>query len=189
MSAGKLNGQMASRNSSEKAVNKILAGKFGAAVGLKGEVRLQSFTADPLAIAGYASLAMADGVKVKIAALRPQGKVLVAQVKGVTSREAAEKLTGRELFIDRAELPQTDDEDEFYLADLAGLEVRDAAGKVTGKVIGVHDFGAGDILEIRPLTGASFMAPFTKAAFPVVDVGEGYLVFVPPPEVSEREDG
>ncbi len=167
---------------------KILAGKFGAAVGLRGEVRLQSFTADPMAIAGYASLALEDGVKVTIAALRPQGKVLVAQVKGVTSREAAEKLTGRELFFDRAELPETEDEDEFYLADLAGLEVRDETGKVTGTVIAAHDFGAGDILEIRPVAGASFMAPFTKAAFPVVDVGAGYLVFVPPPEVSEREE-
>jgi 16S rRNA processing protein RimM len=168
---------------------KILAGKFGAAVGLRGEVRLQSFTADPMAIAGYASLALEDGVKVKLSALRPQGKVLVAQVKGVTSREAAEKLTGRELFIDRAELPETEDEDEFYLADLAGLEVRDEAGKVTGSVLAVHDFGAGDILEIRPVAGASFMAPFTKAAFPLVDVGAGYLVFVPPREVSEREEG
>ena len=172
-----------------KTTAKILVGKFGAAVGLKGEVRLQSFTADPMAIAGYASLALEDGVKVKLAVLRPQGKMLVAQVKGISSREAAEKLTGRELFIDRAELPDTDDEDEFYLADLAGLEVRDEAGKAFGKVIAVHDFGAGDILEIRPVAGASFMAPFTKAAFPVVDVGGGFLVFVPPPEVSEREDG
>jgi 16S rRNA processing protein RimM len=168
---------------------KILAGKFGAAVGLKGEVRLQSFTADPMAIAGYRSLALEDGVTVKITALRPQGKVLVAQVKGVTSREAAEKLTGRELFIERAELPQTEDEDEFYLADLAGLDVRDEAGNLTGTVLSVHDFGAGDILEIRPASGPTFMAPFTKAAFPIVNIGEGFLVFVPPPEVSEREDG
>ncbi|MCU0791039.1 MAG: ribosome maturation factor RimM [Nitratireductor sp.] len=165
----------------------ILVGKFGAAVGLKGEVRLQSFTAEPEAIAGYRTLALDDGSRVRIASLRPQGNVLVARIEGVNDRNAAERLTGRELFIDRAELPETEDEDEFYLADLVGLEVRDVSGAKTGVVAAVHNFGAGDILEIRPVSGPVFMAPFTKAAVPDVKIAEGHLVFVPPAETSERE--
>jgi 16S rRNA processing protein RimM len=165
----------------------ILVGKFGAAVGLKGEVRLQSFTAEPEAIADYRSLALDDGTAVRILSLRPQGNVLVARIDGVKDRDAAEKLTGRELFIGRDELPEPEDEDEFYLADLVGLEVRDASGAKTGVVAAVHNFGAGDILEIRPASGPAFMAPFTRAAVPEVRISEGYLVFVPPAEVSERE--
>lgn len=167
----------------------ILAGQFGAAVGLKGEVRLQSFTADPQAIADYGSLAFADGTPIGILSLRPQGKVLVARIKGVTTREAAEKLTGRELFIDRNEFPQTQDEDEFYLADLVGLDVRNGTGEKTGTVFAVHDFGAGDILEIKPLAGPAFMTPFTRLAVPEVNIEGGYLVYVPLPETSERDGG
>lgn len=165
----------------------ILAGQFGAAVGLKGEVRLQSFTAEPEAIGDYRSLSFADGTAIKIVALRPQGKVLVARVKDISSREAAEKLTGREVFIERAEFPEPDDDDEFYLADLVGLEVRDGGGVKTGMVLAVHDFGAGDILEIRPLVGPAFMTAFTRVAVPRIDLAQGYLVHLPLPEVSERD--
>ncbi len=167
----------------------ILAGQFGAAVGLKGEVRLQSYTGDPEAIADYSSLAFADGTAVEIVSLRPQGKIQVARIKGVSTREAAEKLTGRELFIDRNELPQTEDEDEFYLADLVGLEVRNVAGEKTGTVLAVHDFGAGDILEIKPVAAPAFMTPFTRLAVPQVDIEAGFLVHEPLPETSERDGG
>jgi len=167
----------------------ILAGQFGAAVGVKGEIRIRSFTSSPLAIANYSSLRLDDGTPVKILALRDQGKALVARVDGIGDRTAAEKLTGRELFILRDELPEPENADEFYIADLVGMEVRDPAGIRTGKIIAVHDFGAGDILEIKPISGAAFMASFTKAAFPVVDLSCGYLTFVPPAEISDREDG
>lgn len=166
----------------------ILVGKFGAAVGLKGEVRLQSFTAEPGAIAGYKTLALDDGTKVRITALHPQGKMLVARITGVSDRTQAEKLNGRELFIERAELPDTEDENEFYLADLEGLEVRDQHDVVIGKVIAIHDFGAGDILEIRPKAGPTFMIPFTREAVPVVDVAGGYLVHVPLAETVADEE-
>lgn len=166
---------------------RILVGKFGAPHGVRGEVRLKSFTDDPLAIGDYGSLSTGDGSPVEIVSLRPQKAMLVARLKGCDSREAAEKLNGLELFIDRAELPETEDEDEFYLADLIGLEVRDASGEAIGKVMAVENFGAGDIMEIKPVSGAVFMVAFTRATVPQIDTQAGYLVLVRPQETETGE--
>lgn len=169
--------------------SRILVGQFGAAVGVRGDLRLKSFTEDPHAIARYRSLCLDDGSAVSLGSLREQGRNLVASVKGVTDRNAAEALTGRDLFISRSELPETDTEDEYYFADLVGLEVRDADGNAAGSVVAVHDFGAGDILEIRFRNRGSELFAFTKAAFPEVRPKDGYLVFVPPTETTDREPG
>lgn len=167
---------------------RILVGKFGAPHGVRGEIRLKSFTDDPEAIAGYRTLATGVGTPVAILSLRPQGAMLVARLKGCESREAAEALNGVELFIDRAELPETEDKDEFYLADLIGLEVREAGAPI-GKVIAVENFGAGDIIEIKPVTGAAFMVAFTRESVPEIDTQAGYLVLVRPAETEAREEG
>ena len=168
---------------------RILVGKFGAPHGVRGEVRLKSHTEDPEAIAGYETLSTGDGRKVTILSLRPQKAMLVARLEGCDSREAAEKLNGQELFINRSELPETEDEDEFYLTDLIGLAVRDAAGAVIGKVVTVENFGAGDILEIKPVGGAAFMVAFTKESVPEIDLEAGYLVLVRPEEIEARGEG
>lgn len=165
----------------------ILVGQLGAAVGLNGEIRLVSHTADRFAIAGYKSLAFEDGSRVPILSLREQGKLLIARLKNVADRDAAEKLVNRALYIDRSELPETVGPDEFYLADLVGLEVRDLAGDKFGKVAAMLDFGGGNIVEIKPATGPSIMVPFTMAAVPEVNIAQGYLVFVPLPEVLDRD--
>lgn len=169
--------------------NKILAARIGAPHGVKGEVRLISFTADPEAVAEYKSLSWEDGTPVRIVSLRPQGKALVARIEGVGDRNAAERITNRELFIDRSEFPEPEDEDEFYHADLIGLEARDETGALAGRIVAVHDFGAGDILEIKPTAGPSFLHPFTRAAAPLVDIKGGSVTIVRLPEVSEREEG
>jgi 16S rRNA processing protein RimM len=122
---------------------------IGAAHGIKGELRVKAFTGDPLALGDYGPLHAADGRVFEIANLRPQGEVVVARFKGISDRNAAEALTGTELFIDRSALPDDADEDEFYHADLVGLAVRDETGAEIGSVTAVHDFGGGDILEIR----------------------------------------
>lgn len=166
---------------------RILVGKFGAPHGVRGEIRLKSYTDDPFAIGNYETLSTGDGSPVEFVSLRPQKAMLVARLKGCDSREAAEKLNGVELFVDRSELPETEDEDEFYLADLVGLDVRDPAGATTGKVIAVENFGAGDILEIRLSAGKAFMVAFTREAVPEIDLQAGYLVLVPPEEVEARE--
>jgi len=170
-------------------VETILVGQLGAPVGVRGEIRLRSFTADPMAIADYPSLAFGDGSPVGLVSLREQGKGLVARIRGVGDRDAAEKLVNRELFIDRADMGEPDDEDEFYLADLAGLAVVTGDGAPFGTVRAVHDFGAGDIVEIALPGGATQMFAFTRAIFPRVDIAAGQMTIVPPPETSEREEG
>lgn len=168
----------------------ILLGRFGAPHGVRGDVRLQSYTGDPMAIGGYGPLTDKSGKRVfELLNLRPQGKdMLVARVKGVDDRNGAEALTGVELFIDREKLPAPD-EDEFYLADLIGLRAETTEGALIGRVLGLRNFGAGDILEVAPATGGeTLMFPFTRAVVPVVNVAEGRVVIEPPAEIEAKED-
>ncbi|HEY8065578.1 MAG TPA: ribosome maturation factor RimM [Methylosinus sp.] len=166
--------------------NAVLLGRLGAAHGVRGEIRLQSFTADPSAIAAYGPLLDARGARrFVIASLRSIGKdMFVARLKGVADREAATALTGVELYLPRASLPAPE-EDEFYLADLEGLRAETGAGETLGVVIAVRNFGAGDLLEVRPPAGGETMLfPFTKAVVPIVDVAGGRVVVEPPLEID-----
>jgi 16S rRNA processing protein RimM len=167
--------------------HRLLMGRIGAAHGIKGEVRINSFTAEPLALVGYKTFSTnrAD-LTVTIEAARATTNVLVARLKGVTDRTAAEKLNGVELYIERERLPEIADDDDFYLADLIGLEARGADGAVLGKVLAVPNHGAGDILEIGG-GGETRLIPFTHAAVPEVHIGAGYLVVVPPAEIDGGE--
>jgi len=169
--------------------NLVLLGRFGAPHGVRGEIRLQSFTTDPKGIAAYGPLTDKSGAKrFALLSLRPQGKdMLVARVEGVSDRAGAQALTGVELFVSRDKLPPPD-EDEFYLADLAGLRAETREGVQIGVVIAVRNFGAGDILEVAPVAGGeTLMFPFTRAVVPVVSVAEGRVVIEPPEEI-EGED-
>lgn len=171
--------------------NLVLLGRFGAPHGVRGEIRLQSFTGDPLAIAAYGPLTDKSGAKsVTLLALRPQGKdMLVARVEGVSDRSGAERLTGLDLYIDRDRLPPPEDADEFYLADLVGLRAEARDGAAIGTVVAVRNFGAGDILEVAPAQGGeTLMLPFTRAVVPVVSVAEGRVVVEPPAETEAREE-
>lgn len=165
----------------------VLLGVFGAAVGLKGEIRLKSHTADPAAIAGYGPLTAKDGRRFEITSLRQANEVVVVRLKGVTTREQAEALTNLDLFVPRAVLGQTEDEDEFFHADLIGLRAETAAGEPLGTVAALYDFGAGDMIEIRPARGKPLVYPFTKAVVPVVDLSGGRIVVAPPVEVEGDE--
>lgn len=163
--------------------DRILLGDIGRAQGLKGEVRIRSFTQDPGAIASYGPLEVEDGTRlVEFEKLRIDGNGLVARIKGVATREAAEALNGTKLFIGRERLP-AHGEDEWYHADLIGLSVRDKDGAPFGTVVAVHNFGASDILEIKPLSGeADLLVTFTDEAVPEINVTEGWLKLVPPEE-------
>jgi len=160
----------------ETSARQVQLGIIGAPHGVKGEVRVKSFTADPMAIGDYGPLSLDDGRTLSIVSLRPQGDMLVVCFDGVTTREQAAALTNRVLHVDRAVLPEVGDEDEFYHADLVGLAVIDETGEEIGKVVGRQDFGAGDILEIRLGSGRSVLIPFTKAAVPVIDLSGGRVV-------------
>jgi tRNA (guanine37-N1)-methyltransferase len=120
--------------------------------------------------------------------VRPQGKdMLVARVEGVGDRAGAEKLTRIELYAPRAKLPEPE-EDEFYLADLEGLRAETVEGATLGHVLAVRNFGAGDILEVRPPAGGeTLMFPFTKAVVPIVDIAGGRVVIAPPVEIEARQ--
>jgi 16S rRNA processing protein RimM len=156
---------------------RICVARLGAAHGVRGEVKLWSFTADPAAVAGYGPFETADGRVVEIEALRPAKEFFVARLKGVADRTAAERLRNAELFVPRERLPATDDSDEFYHADLIGLAVVDASGAALGSVVALHNFGAGDLIEVRRAESRdTVLLPFTQAAVPEIDVPGGRIV-------------
>ena len=167
---------------------RIQVGVFGAPHGVRGEVRLKSHTGDPTAIGDYGPLSDDAGRRFELTALRPvKDDILVVRVKGVSDRNAAAALTNVKLFIDRAALPQADEE-EFYQADLIGLRAETQDGAPVGTVVAVHNHGAGDILEIAPDAGETLLLPFTRAVAPVVDVAGGRIVVAPPAEIEVREE-
>jgi 16S rRNA processing protein RimM len=170
--------------------NLLLMGRIGAAHGIKGEVRITSFTEDPLAIARYGALSTnKPGLSVTIETIRQAGNGVIARLRGVPDRTAAEALNGVELYADRALLPATEDEDDFYHADLIGLEARLTNGTILGTVSAVPNYGAGDLIEIRdPRSGDTYLYPFTRAAVPHVHVKDGYLVIEPPTEAEPGEE-
>ncbi|MBM3564041.1 MAG: ribosome maturation factor RimM [Alphaproteobacteria bacterium] len=168
----------------------VLLGRFGAPHGVRGEIRLQSFTSDPLAIAAYDGITDKGGArKFKLLSVRQQGKdMLVAKVEGVGDREGAEALNGVELYLPRERLPAPD-EDEFYIADLVGLRAETPDGARIGVIVAVRNFGAGDILEVAPESGGeTLMFPFIKTVVPTVDVPGGRVVAQPPTEIETDEE-
>ena len=156
---------------------RICVGAIAGAFGIAGEVRLKSFCAEPAAMAGYGPLWTEDGSRSFIVKLtRPVAGGLGARLSGVATKEAADALKGTSLFADRHRLPSLPD-DEFYHADLIGLEVRDPGGALLGRVLAVHNHGAGDLLEItRTDKPGSQMIPFSLAVVPLVDLARGLLI-------------
>lgn len=165
----------------------ILMGVIGKPHGVRGQVRVNVFAEDPEVLETYTltdrkgrqfALEWAHDNVASLSEVTAKGK------RRITDRSEAEALTNVELFIPRAALPETDEE-EFYLADLIGLAARDEAGAEIGRVANVHDYGAGPSLEISP---GGRLLPFTKAVVPVVDLNAGYVVIVPPAEVEARTE-
>jgi 16S rRNA processing protein RimM len=164
--------------------DRICIARIGAAHGVRGAVKLWTFTEDPLAVRTYGPLMTKDGARsFEVATAREAKGHLVATLKGVASREDAEKLNGIELYIARDKLPETD-ENEYYHADLIGLAAVTAANEPLGRVIAIHNFGAGDIIEIGPVHGATMLLPFTNAVVPSVDLAAGHVVIELPEEID-----
>ena len=165
---------------------RICVAQIGGAHGIRGEVKLKSFTADPLAVKDYGLLESEDGAaSFEIEALRPAKGYLVARLRGVRDRNAAEQLTNLRLFVPRERLPPPAS-DEFYHVDLIGLAAVTAEGTEVGTVVAVHNFGAGDILELRPPAGGTtIMLPFTDAFVPRIDIAGGRIVVEPPEEAPK----
>ena len=165
----------------QPAAPRICVAQIGAPHGVRGEVKLFSFTGDPLAVKDYGPLQAEHGaLTVEIEALRPAKGHLIARLAGVNDREAAARLVNTRLYVSRERLPQPP-AGEFYHADLVGLAVVDKAGAAVGKVVAIHNFGAGDLIEVALGDGgATALLPFTEATVPVVDLAGGRLVIDPP---------
>ncbi|UVK39753.1 ribosome maturation factor RimM [Mesorhizobium sp. AR10] len=158
-----------------KLQNPVQMAVIGAAHGIKGELRVKTFTGEPLALADYGPLYARDGRAFQIVDIRPANTVVVVRFKGVSDRNAAEALAGTELFVDRSMLPDDGEEDEFYHADLVGLEVRDDTNAPIGKVVAVHNFGGGDILDVTLAGRKGVLIPFTQAAVPEVSITDAFV--------------
>src|SRR6202140_4061680 len=162
----------------------ICVARIGAAHGVRGAVKLWTFTEDPLAVKRYGPLTSKDGTRqFEVATAREAKGHLVATLKGVATREDAERLNGIELYVAREKLPDTDQE-EYSHADLIGLAAVTSANEPLGRVIAIHNFGAGDIIEIAPPHGATMLLPFTNAVVPTVDLAGGRVVIELPAEVE-----
>jgi len=162
------------------APRRILVGEFGRPHGVRGLIHLRSHTAEPAAIAGYGPLSDEGGARRFALTWLADGLV---QVEGIADRDAAARLTGTRVYVDRDALPAPE-EDEFYLTDLIGLRAETEGGAVLGTVSAVEDFGAGSFVTIRDEAGKESLIPFTRAVVPVVEVSGGRIV-VAPPEESE----
>lgn len=170
---------------------RVCVGVIAGAHGVRGAVRLKSFTAEPADVAGYGPLQDESGERqLELRVIGRAKGVVIAAVAGIEDRDRAEALRGLRLYLPRAALPPPA-EDEYYHADLIGLTAALTDGSVIGQVSAVHDFGAGDTLEITRAKGPPLMIPFTKAVVPAVDLAAGRIVLDPPPglidAVPQRE--
>jgi 16S rRNA processing protein RimM len=166
----------------------ICVARIGAAHGVRGAIKLWTFTEDPLAIQRYGPLMTKDGARqFEVTHAREAKGHLVATLKGVATREDAERLNGIELYVAREQLPAPA-EDEYYHADLIGLAAVTTDGEPLGQVIAIHNFGAGDIIEIAPPHDASLLLPFTNAVVPTVDLAGGRVVIELPEEIDGEDE-
>ena len=166
--------------------DRICVARIGAAHGIRGEVKLWSFTEDPAAVADYGPLETQDGrQRFEIESLRPAKDHFVARISGIGDRNAAERLRNLELFVPRARLPKIEEEDTYYHADLVGLDAVTPDGVQIGTVHALHNFGAGDIIEIMPVgSGEPLMIPFNSATVPKIDFEANQVVLVRPIEIE-----
>ncbi len=165
--------------------NLILVARVAGAFGVRGEVRLTAYTAEPMALLDYRDLKRENGAPaLTLTAARPHKGGVVARAEEIATREEAEAMKGLRLYIPRTALPPPEDEDEYYLVDLIGLSVETLQGEPLGVVRTVQDFGAGDLLEMQASEGASWWLPFTRETTPEVRLAERKIIVVPPAEAE-----
>lgn len=168
--------------------DRVCLGVIVGAHGVRGQVRIKSFTEDPADVAAYGPVSDAEGRRSFDLRVVGEAKgVVLAALSGVGDRNGAEALKGLQLFVPRTALPALEEEEVFYHADLIGLRAEDEAGAPLGRVKAVHDFGAGDLLELTLEDGGERLVPFTKAVVPVVDLSGGRVVVTLPAETGEPE--
>jgi 16S rRNA processing protein RimM len=173
--------------------DRVCLAAVAGAHGVRGLVKLKTFTEKPEDALAYGPLEDEAGARrfeiaLKGSAGGKSGDLLLVKIAGIEDREAAEALRGIRLYVARDALPEIDEEETYYHADLVGLSVVDRDGTARGRVTAVQNYGAGDLLEIQPKSGGSFLLPFTLAAVPEVDLAAGRIVIAPPAEVEARPE-
>lgn len=162
----------------------ILLGVVMGAHGLKGEIKVRTFTDTPDALSAYGPIMAGDGRQFEVASLRTtKANEAIVRIKGILNRSSAESLRGEKFFVPRAALPEPE-ENEFYHADLIGLHAEDEDGRARGIVRGIHNFGAGDMVEIEAPDGTTGLVAFTKGSVPVVDIAGKRIVIAAPGDVA-----
>ena len=179
-----------------KLENPVLMGVIGAAHGIKGQCRVKSFSGDPLALGDYGTVYSADGRAFDIKDIRESKNVVVVGFDQVKDRNMAESLNGTELFIDRSQLPDDVlEEDEFYIEDLVGMDALDGSGRHIGVVSAIHNFGAGDMIEVAvvdqngELIAKTEIYPFTKHVVPTIDFENWAITLIAPGEIIVAPEG
>ncbi len=166
---------------------RVCLGAIAGAHGVRGLVKIKSFTQDPANLTAYGPLGDESGRRRFEIAVTGQAKgLLVARIAGVEDRDAAQALRGVRLYVARAALPEPEEAEEYYQADLIGLAAEDPQGRPLGKVAAVENYGAGDFLEIARAQGAPLLVPFTKVVVPLIDLEGGRVVVDLPEEVEAR---
>jgi 16S rRNA processing protein RimM len=167
---------------------RVCLGIVTGAHGVQGAVRIKTFTEAPKDIARYGQLTDETGARSFDLHLVGVAKgVVIARVAGIQDRRQAGALRGLRLCLPRSALPETNAE-EYYHADLIGLEAVLRDGTPVGRVRAIHDFGAGDTLELARPGAPPVMVPFTRAVVPVVEPAAGRLVLDPPPGLLDEND-
>lgn len=166
----------------------VLLGVVTGVQGLKGDVRVKTFTELPERLCSYGILHTQEGRNLEIATLRAsRGNEAIIRFRGVDDRDAAERLVTAKLLVDRSVFPATAT-DEFYHTDLIGLRAQDSEGRLVGKIHAIHDFGAGDVIEIERLGGGTLLLPFTRDFVPSVDFANGCVTVSEPEDREAREE-
>lgn len=169
--------------------SRVLLAAVSGAHGVSGRVRLKTFTEEPDAVGSYGPLSDKAGERtfhIKVTGATKDG--VIAEIEGIRKREAAEALKGLGLYVDRAALPDVDDEDDFYHADLIGLAVKTRDGRRLGVIRAIHDFGAGDVLDVKPAKGGGTFLPFTREIVTTVDIEGGKVIVELPDEIDVHDD-
>jgi 16S rRNA processing protein RimM len=166
----------------------VLLGVVTGAQGLKGEVKVKTFTQSPERLGAYGALHDKDGRVFHVASVRAAKDVAIAAFKEITDRNGAEALKGVELFVSRDALPAAE-VDEFYHADLVGLAAEDTEGRAIGTVRAIHNFGAGDVIEILRADGDEVFLPFTREVATLIDTEAGRIVIAAPEEIEAETLG
>jgi 16S rRNA processing protein RimM len=177
------------------ASERVCVGVVTGAHGVRGALRIKSFTANPAHVAAYGEVTVGEGEDSAVLRITGEAKgAVVAEIAGVTDRDAAQALKGKKLYVPRSALPEAE-EGEYYHDDLVGLEVRSPEGEALGTIAAVHNYGAGDILDIRTSgqerdgkNGADMMLPFTREVVPEVNLEAGYVVAEPPHWTDDNDD-